>query len=214
MVITWLGQACFRIQSGDLTIVIDPFSKEIGLTPPRFKADVVLVTHSHYDHSNAESLTGEPFVITGPGEYETKGIYVRGIETFHDTSEGKERGMNTIYRIEAEDIRLLHMGDFGEAEMRSETLEEVGDIDILMVPVGGKYTIDAETAAKVAKQVESKIIVPMHYKVPGLKVGLEGVEPFLKETGASKVEAQERLTLKKKDLLEEKAAGVVLLKMS
>ena len=214
MVITWLGQACFRIQSGDLTVVVDPFSKEIGLTPPRFRADVVAVTHSHFDHSNAEALTGEPFLITGPGEYETKGIYVRGIETYHDESEGRERGMNTMYVIEVEDIRILHMGDFGEREMRPSTLEEVGDIDVLMIPVGGVYTIDAEAAARIVKQVEPKITIPMHYKVPGLKPPLEGVESFLKEMGASKREAQEKLTLKKKDIAEGKGVGLVLLTMS
>lgn len=204
MVITWLGQACFKIQSGDLTLVIDPYSKEIGLTPPRFRADIVLVTHAHYDHSNAESLTGEPFVITGPGEYETKGVSVRGIETFHDASQGKERGMNTMFRIDIEDISILHMGDFGEPDMRAETLEDAGDIDILMIPVGGTYTIDAPHAAKIVQQIEPHIIIPMHYKIPGLKIALDGVEPFLKEMGAAKTEPQEKLTIKKKDL-----AGIV-----
>ena len=214
MVITWLGQACFRIQSGDLTLVVDPFSKDIGLTPPRFRADIVLVTHSHYDHANAESLAGEPFVITGPGEYETKGISVCGIETFHDAAGGKERGMNTIYRIEVENTSILHMGDFGEPQMRAETLDEAGDIDILMIPVGGKYTIDSSEAAKIVKQIEPKIVIPMHYKIPGLTVALESVEAFLKEMGASKAEPQEKLTIKKKDIVESKGGGVVLLKVS
>ncbi len=214
MVISWLGQACFRIQSGDLTLVVDPFSKDIGLTPPRFRADVVMITHSHYDHANAESLAGEPFVITGPGEYETKGISVCGIETFHDAVQGKERGMNTIYRIEVEDVSILHMGDFGEPQMRAETLDEAGDIDILMIPVGGKYTIDSSEAAKIVKQIEPKIVIPMHYKIPGLTVALESVEAFLKEMGASKAELQEKLTIKKKDIVENKGGGVVLLKVS
>jgi len=214
MVITWLGQACFRIQSGDLTLVIDPFSKDIGLTPPRFRADVIMVTHAHYDHSNAESLTGEPFLIAGPGEYETKGVSIRGIETYHDASKGKERGMNTIYRIEVEDINILHMGDFGESEMRAETLEEVGDVDILMIPVGGKYTIDSDGAAKIVNQIEPKLTIPMHYKIPGLKIQLDGVDSFLKEMGASKTEAQEKLTVKKKELADQKAEGVFLLKVS
>jgi len=214
MVITWLGQACFKIQSGDLVVVVDPFSKDIGLTPPRFRADVVLVTHSHYDHANAESLTGEPFVVTGAGEYETKGISVRGIETFHDAVQGRERGMNTVYRIEVENTSILHMGDFGEPEMRAGTLDEAGDIDILMIPVGGKYTIDASEAAKIVKQIEPKIVIPMHYKIPGLKVALEGVEAFLKEMGASKAEPQEKLTIKKKDIAEHKGGGVALLKVS
>lgn len=212
MVITWLGQACFKLQSGDLTIVIDPFSKDIGLTPPRFRSDLVLVTHSHYDHANAESLTGEPFVINGPGEYEVKNVYVHGIETYHDEVQGKERGMNTVYKIEAEGLRIAHMGDFGEKELRDTTVEELGDVDILMVPVGGKFTIDSEGAAKAVKKIEPRLCIPMHYKIPGLKIALDGVEAFLKEMGTAKVEAQEKLTIKKKDLGEDEKTKVIVLK--
>lgn len=211
MVIQWLGQACFKIQSGDLTVVIDPFSKDIGLTPPRFRADLVLVTHSHYDHANAESLTGEPLVISGPGEYEAKGIYIHGIQTFHDMSQGKERGLNTIYKVEVEDMKLLHLGDFGEDKMRDETLEAVGDTNILMIPVGGKYTIGGAEAAAVMKQVEPRFVIPMHYKIPGLKIGLEGPEQFLKEMGAAKTTAQEKFVVKKKDIGEEEKTEVILL---
>ncbi len=212
MVISWLGQSCFKLQSGDLVIVIDPFSKEIGLTPPRFRSDLVLVTHPHYDHSNAESLTGEPFLISGPGEYEVKGVYVRGIQTYHDKTQGKERGLNTIYIIEAEDMRILHLGDFGEEKMRDETLDSAGDTDILMVPVGGKYTIDGEEAAAVVKQIEPRFVIPMHYKIPGLKAALEGPEQFLKEMGAAKQVPQEKFSVKKKDIGEEEKTEVVLLR--
>ena len=212
MVITWLGQACFKIQSGDLTVVIDPYSKDIGLTPPRFKTDAVLVTHDHHDHSNAESLAGEPMVIRGPGEYEVKDVYVLGLETYHDEVQGKERGLNTIYKIEIEGMRVAHLGDFGEKEVRDETLEGLGDVDILLIPVGGKFTIDAEGAARAVKKIEPKIVIPMHYKIPGLKINLDGVEEFLKEMGAAKIEAQDKLTIKKKDLGEDEKTKVVLMK--
>lgn len=212
MVITWLGHACFKIQSGETVIVVDPYAKEVGLTPPRFRADIVLVTHPHYDHSNKETLTGDPFIITDPGEYETRGVYIQGIQTFHDTVEGKERGLNTIYKIECEGIRLLHLGDFGEKEMRSETLEDIGTIDILMTPVGGKYTIDGEGATRVVHQIEPQFVIPMHYKIPGLKIAIDGVEPFLKEMGATKIEAQEKFTIKKRDIAEKEKTEVVLLK--
>lgn len=193
-------------------VIVDPFSKEIGLTPPRFRADVVLVTHGHFDHSNHESLTGDPFLISGPGEFEVKGVYVSGIETFHDEMEGKERGMNTVYKIEMEDIKILHLGDFGEKELRNETLERIGDVDMLLVPVGGKYTIDAETAAKVVKQLEPRFVIPMHYKIPGIKVSLDTAEDFLKEMGATKAIPQEKLVLKKKDIGEDEKTEVVVLK--
>jgi L-ascorbate metabolism protein UlaG (beta-lactamase superfamily) len=211
MVITWYGQACFKIQSGELVIAIDPFSKEIGLTPPRFRADLVLVTHSHYDHSNSQAIAGDPFLISGPGEYEVKGVYVRGIETFHDANQGKERGKNTIYTLDLEELRLLHMGDFGEAKVRDETLEQIGAVDVLMLPVGGVYTIAAEEAARLAKQIEPAIVIPMHYKIPGILPKLEGVEKFLKEMGAGATTPQEKLTLKKKDVSEDKPTQVMML---
>jgi L-ascorbate metabolism protein UlaG (beta-lactamase superfamily) len=212
MVITWYGQACFKIQSGDLVIAIDPFAKEIGLTPPRFRADLALVTHSHYDHSNTASLAGDPFVVSGPGEYEVKGAVIRGIQTVHDRVLGKERGLNTAYRLEVEGIALVHMGDFGEERAREETLELLGDVDVLFVPVGGTYTIDAQDAARVTKQIEPAFVVPMHYKLPGVKADLAGVEPFLKEMGSAKAEPAEKLVLKKKDIPEESRITVVVLK--
>jgi len=212
MVIQWYGHSCFKLQSGNLVIVIDPFSKEIGLTPPRFRADIVLITHDHYDHAGAQSLTGEPFIISGPGEYEVKGIYVEGIETFHDKSRGRERGMNTVYVIELEDLRVAHLGDFGEGEMRHETLEKIGDIDILLIPVGGTYTIDGKEAARLVKEIEPRFVIPMHYKIPGLAIKLEGPEIFLKEMGAENVEAQDHFTVKKRDIGEEEKTEVVVLK--
>ena len=212
MVITWYGQACFKIQSGDLVIAIDPFGKEIGFTSPRFKTDIALVTHGHHDHANLDTLAGEPFAIVGPGEYEVKGVFIRGIETFHDTVRGKERGLNTIYSIEVEGIRILHLGDFGEEKMREETLDAIGDVDILMIPVGGVYTIEGDTAARVARQIEPAIVIPMHYKIPGLKPNLQGVETFLKEMGVKDTAAQDKLTIKKKDIPEDGKMTIIVLK--
>ncbi len=212
MVITWYGHACFKIQSGDLVIVVDPYAKEIGLTPPRFKADIVLVTHGHADHNNAETLAGNPFVVSGPGEYEVSGVTIIGIETFHDAVSGKERGMNTIYKITVEGVTLLHMGDFGEQEIREATLDSIGDVDVVMIPVGGTYTIDGERAEKIVRQLEPAYVIPMHYKIPGLKFSLDTADAFLKSIGAAKVEPVEKLTLKKKDIGEDKKTEVVVLK--
>lgn len=210
MVIQWYGQSCFKISSGDIVIAIDPFSKDIGLAPPRFRADILLVTHEHYDHNNVDTIPDGVFIINGPGEYETKGVYVEGISTFHDAKEGKERGLNTMYKILVEDIKLLHMGDFGEEALREETFEAVGDIDILMIPVGGKYTIDGEGAAAIVKQLEPRYVIPMHYKTHGLKVSLDSADIFLKEMGVKNAATQEKFVVKKKDIEGEKTEVVIL----
>jgi L-ascorbate metabolism protein UlaG (beta-lactamase superfamily) len=210
MNISWYGQSCYKIDTKDAVLAIDPYGKEIGLTPPRFQADLVLVTHQHPDHSNAASIAGEPRVITSPGEYEVKGVAVRGIPSFHDREEGRERGPNTIYRIDAEGMSLVHLGDFGEEKLREETLEAIGDVDILFVPVGGTYTVDGNTAAKIVNQIEPRVVIPMHYAIPGLSVKLDAVEPFLKAYGAQGAEKLDKLVIKKKDLPEDTTRVVVL----
>ena len=211
MIITWYGHSCFKIQSGDLVLVTDPFAKEIGLTPPRVRADIVTVTHSHFDHANAESLSNEPFVIIGPGEYEVRGVSVQGIETFHDAESGATRGLNTVYSIRIEDLAIAHLGDFGESELRPETADALGDIDILMIPVGGTYTIDAKAAAKIVKRLEPRFVIPMHYSLKGLSFKLDPVDAFLKEMGVGAVEPMEKFVVKKKDIgIEEKTDVVVL----
>lgn len=211
----WKGQSCFEIiasqQKGEqVKIVIDPFSEEIGLKLPKMEADILLVTHGHSDHSNAKEIGGDPFLIENPGEYERKDVFVRGIASYHDDKEGKERGQNTIYTIEAEELRLCHLGDFGQADLTPEQLETIGDIDILMVPVGGNSTIDAKGAVKVISQIEPRIIIPMHYNAPKLKVKLDDLDKFLKEMGRKAVEPQPKLLIKKKDLSVEEEKVVVL----
>ena len=213
MIITWYGQSCFKIQSSELVIVIDPFSKDIGLTPPRFRADIALVTHQHSDHNNLDSITGNPFTIASPGEYEAKGAYIHGIQTFHDAKKGQERGLNTIYVIEVEGIRILHLGDFGEADVSNAAfLEQIGEIDILLIPVGGTYTIDGEQAAKLSKEIEPSYCIPMHYNVPGLKVSLADNTQFLKEMGIRSIEPQDKLTIKKKDIVRDEKTICCVLK--
>jgi len=185
MNIQWYGQSCFRIETKEASILIDPFSKDIGLKSPRLKDDLVLVTHNHYDHNNLDNVNPEALVISNPGEYERKGISVRGISSFHDKSGGTERGLNTIYVIRAEGMNICHLGDLGQEELTDLQIETIGDIDVLMIPVGGTYTLDSKEAAHVVSQVEPKIIIPMHYKVNGLKISLDSSDKFTKEIGLS-----------------------------
>jgi len=171
---------------------------------------LLLITHYHQDHQNVKAIKGQPFIIEGPGEYEVKGAFIRGIDSYHDNVKGRERGKNTIYSFQVEDIRTCHLGDLGQKELTEEQVEKIGEIDILMIPVGGNFTISAEEATKIINQLEPTIIIPMHYKIPRLTVKLDGPEKFLKKMGTKSPERLEVLSIKKKDLPEE--IKIILLK--
>jgi len=210
MVITWYGQSCFKIQSGETVVFTDPFNKDIGLVPPRGLAHIVTISHDHQNHNNFESLTGEPLIIDGPGEYETKSVNIKGIFSYHDETEGKKLGTNTIYVIEIEGVKICHLGDLGQKKLTDEQLEEIDEADILMIPVGGNHTIDGETATEIINQIEPRIVIPMHYKISGLTAKIDNADLFLKEMGVSKKEAVDKLTIKKKDLPQEETEVVVM----
>ena len=213
MVISWYGQACFKLSSGSQTLIIDPFEKGIGLTPPTGEATMVLVTHDHSDHNNVGSLKGSPFIIDGPGEYEYQGTRVRGLRSYHDDKKGADRGANTIYVIRMEGLRVVHLGDLGQTELTDKQVENIGSVDVLMVPVGGQFTINGSEAPAIVNQIEPRVVIPMHYAQPGLKVKLDGVDVFLKEMGVKDIEAQDKLTIKKSALAEEGKTEVVVLKV-
>lgn len=212
MIITWQGHSCFKIQdkvgTDGITLVTDPFDKSVGLKVPNFEADIITVSHNHADHNNVSALRGKPFVINTAGEYDVKGVLVEGIHSFHDDKEGKERGENIIYRIEIEDISLVHLGDLGK-ELDNKQLERLERTDVLFVPVGGKYTIDAKKAVEVISQLEPRIVIPMHYMIPGLKIDLDGVDKFIKELGVEPTR-EEKLKISKKDLPSEDMELVLL----
>ena len=200
MIITYYGVTCFKIQSGDVVLAIDPYSKEAGLTPPRFETDIVLSTRNNPMSNNTSALAGNPFTVTSPGEYETKAIGVEGVAA----------GDHTIYIIEWEGMRLCHVGALNEKELPDETRERIGTPDILFVPVGGGSAIDAEEAVHLINAIEPRIVVPMHYAFPGFSaLPLGAVDAFLKEIGSSPA-PEERLTLKKKDVPQEEMKVVVL----
>lgn len=214
MTITWLGQACFKIKTESTTIVIDPYDEKVGFELPKFLADLVLVTHGHFDHANSAAFPDAKKVITHSGEYQFDTIAIRGISTFHDTVQGRQRGMNTIYKIEIDGISLLHMGDFGELELRPETLQEIGHVDILMLPVGGTYTIDGVQAAHVARQVDAVITIPMHYLIDGLEIPLDGNQSFLDAMENKDTQALNELQITKEDLTQMTNTVIVLSRVS
>lgn len=207
MKITWHGRSCFKLlvksnNNDKITILIDPFDKETGLNPPRGSADIVLITHDHHDHNNLKAVSGTPFVINGPGEYDVKGVAIRGVYSYHDNSKGSERGINTIYVIEAEDMEICHLGDLGQEELADEQLDKIGEVDILMVPVGGTYTINGEGAVKIINQIEPSVAIPMHYRISGVDNKFDKVDDFLKEIGVRQ-ETMGEYNVKKLDLGEE-----------
>ena len=219
MQIIWHGQSCFQIissrgKNNHVNIVIDPYSEDIGLKVPKLEADILLVSHGHHDHNNVKAVGGNPFLVSGPGEYEIKEVFIQGIPAFHDSSSGKERGTNTIYTIEAEELRLCHLGDLGQKELTPEQIDKIGQVDILMIPVGGVYTISAKEAVKIMSQIEPNIIIPMHYQLPKLNPPaggkLDGLDKFLKTMGIKKLDSLPKLSIKKKDVLPEEAKIIVL----
>lgn len=216
MQIQYYGHSCFKIitkpggrATDDVVVFFDPFTKEVGLRPPQGHADVVFVSHGHRDHNNVDALKDEPVVINSPGEYSVRGINVVGIDSFHDDVEGVTRGRATIYLLETEDLKICHLGDLG-TDLNAKQLDEIDGVDILMIPVGGNYTIDAKKAAEIARKIEPAIVIPMHYKLPGSTVEIVDEKKFLEEMGVSAGEKMGKLTIKKKDL-EGKKLEVVLM---
>ncbi len=202
MEITWLGQACFKIEDKDISIVIDPFDPKLGLRLPKnLKANLLLITHEHYDHNYRQGVSGNPYIIDSPGEYEISGATITGIPAFHDKKQGQERGKVTIYVVEFEGVTFCHLGDLGQ-DLTDEEIDKLGTIDILMIPVGGIYTINGEEAAKIVGEVEPKIVIPMHYKIPGIKEPLDPLEKFTQKINI-KVEELDKLKIKASNLPQE-----------
>ncbi len=183
MKIKWLGHACFLVTSGNgVRVITDPYAVGGGIEydPITEAADVVVVSHDHGDHSNVAAVQGSPEVVRGSGTSTAKGIQFRGIATWHDSSQGKQRGANTVFCFSLDDMELCHLGDLGHA-LTSEQVREIGAVDILFVPVGGFYTIDAREAGQVCRELKPGLVIPMHFKTPGCTFPIADVEGFLKE---------------------------------
>ena len=216
--IYWYGQSCFKIKSKNATVVVDPFNPDfVGLKLPRIEADIVCISHGHEDHNflsvvkstetkdpiDATISTGKPFVIEGPGEYEISGVNIVGIASFHDDKNGEERGENTSYQILIDGVSIVHLGDLGQKKLTQTQIEAISTCDVLMIPVGGVYTIEAKDAPDIIASLEAKIVVPMHYKINGLKFELAPVSDFMKVMGKENIEAVPKLSVAADKLPEE-----------
>jgi L-ascorbate metabolism protein UlaG (beta-lactamase superfamily) len=214
MVITWYGLSSFKIVSGTSTLITDPFAKTAGPTPPRGTADAVISSNLNVPtYNNTEPVSREgTFIINGPGEFDVKGLFVRGIAAAGDPAQ-KTDGFDhtTIYNIRMEDLRLGFLGSLKQKELTDAQLEAMGDIDILFVPAGGNTVCDAEQAVAITNQLEPKYVIPMHYAQAGIKIKLDKLEVFLKEIGQAKKSPQDKLTTKKSALPEGDTTEVVVL---
>jgi L-ascorbate metabolism protein UlaG (beta-lactamase superfamily) len=199
MEITWYGQSCFRLRSKGLAVITDPYNPEIGLKVPRMSATIITVSHDHADHNHIAAVKSGAFVISGPGEYEIQGIFVLGIATFHDAKDGQESGRNTAYRIEFEDLSICHLGDLGHIP-NQEQIELLTGADILLVPVGGHSTLNAAMAAEVVNLLEPRIVIPMHFKIPGIETALDSPKRFLSELSIEQPEKLDSLTISRTEL--------------
>lgn len=214
MEIKYLGHSSFLIRSKDAKLIIDPFDSSIGIKFPKSEADIVAVTHQHIDHNASGQIQGNPLIIDMPGEYEKKGVRIFGYRYFHDKKKGLERGGVVLYKIETEGISILHCGDLG-AIPEDSLVDQIDGIDILMLPVGGTYTIDSAEAMEVIKKFEPSIILPMHFNSTSLNQNMFGklapLSDFLKKMGAESIIPIPKLVVKKDQLIEE--MKVVLLEV-
>ena len=199
MEIRWLGHACFRIKGRQTTVITDPYPPDLGYSLGKATANIVTVSHQHPGHSYTDGVGGSPRKVTGPGEYEIGDVIIIGIATFHDNDGGSQRGKNTVYLMEVDEVSVCHLGDLGHI-LTNEQVEELGEVDVLLLPVGGLSTINAAMAAQIVRQLEPKVVIPMHYQTQAVARELEPVDKFLKEMGLSGVVPQAKVSITKSSL--------------
>lgn len=182
MKIKWLGHASFLITSDNgVRVITDPYSRGggIGYGPIQETADVVTVSHKHQDHDNVAAVKGKPVVVDAPAAKNLKGIDFRGVSCYHDGAKGAQRGQNIIFCFSVDGVRVCHLGDLGH-ELDAGKLKEVGEVDVLLIPVGGCYTIDAGQANRVSDAIKPRVVIPMHHKTAKCDYPITGVDDFLK----------------------------------
>ncbi|MDP2641495.1 MAG: MBL fold metallo-hydrolase [Candidatus Yanofskybacteria bacterium] len=207
MQILWKGQTCISLslsrgKQEQVKILIDPFGESTGIKLSPQEADILLVTHGKPE---TKGVKGTPILFSTPGEYEVKDIFIQGI--------GETNG-NVIYTMEAEGMKVCHLGAIQQQELTSGQIEKIGTVHVLFIPVGGGDTIDAQEAARMVSQLEPAVVIPMRYAIPGLKEKLGTVEQFLKTMGVKEGEPQQKVILKQKDVEGEEEMKLIVLKPS
>lgn len=197
--IRWHGHACFEI-TNDITLITDPHDgKSIGIPAPLVTGDIILVSHDHYDHNSVKTVEKEGSkIVTDDRKRNLFDILIKGFESYHDECCGEKRGSNIIFKFVYDDINFCHLGDLGH-DLDESLIQELRDVDILFIPVGGTFTIDADQAWKVISKINPKIIVPMHYKIGGLSLPIAGIEPFLEKNKQKVLKVGNEIDIEKED---------------
>jgi len=198
--IRWHGHACWEI-TNDITVVTDPHDgKSIGIPAPSTAGDIILVSHDHYDHNSTKSVEKEGSkVVTDSRKRNIENIEIKGIDSFHDECGGEKRGKNIIYKFIIGEVSFCHLGDLGH-DLNEGELQQIGDVDILFIPVGGTFTIDAAQAWNIIEKIQPKIIVPMHYKIGGLSLPIASIDPFLEKNKHRLFKVGNEIDIEKEDL--------------
>ncbi|GIW07585.1 MAG: Zn-dependent hydrolase [Dehalococcoidia bacterium] len=199
MELTWLGHACFRLRSREATIVTDPYEAGSGYPTLKLTANIVTVSHADPRHSAAAAIGGSPRVIDRPGEYEIAGVPIIGVRTYRDREKGATLGKNVSFVFTVEDMQIGHLGNLGHVP-NAEQAEALTGLDVLLIPVGGRVTLDAKLAAETISLLQPRLVVPMHFATPREKEDLDGIDRFLREMGLAAAEPQPRLSVTKSSL--------------
>lgn len=209
MKLKWLGHSCFMLTANNgIKVLMDPFSEGWGYKAPSVEADIVTVSHQHQDHNNTRAVKGPFTLIDKPGSYDKNGVDIIGIATAHDSAGGAQRGKNIVFKVTMDGVNVCHCGDLGHL-LTPEQIRHIGKVDVLLIPVGGFFTIDANTSAKVVGQLSPAATIPMHYKTINVKLPIQGVEPFIKAMGGAKKLDVQEIELTPESM--EKYAGVIVL---
>ena len=209
--IRWHGHSCFEI-TNDVTIVTDPHDgRSIGIPAPTITADIILVTHNHYDHNSVKTVQKDTSkIITDERKRTIENIQIMGIPAYHDNAHGERRGGMILYKFISDDVTFCHLGDLGH-ELDEKTIQQIGKIDILFIPVGGNYTIDAEQAWRVVQALKPKITIPMHYRIEGLSIPVAGVDSFLEKNKYKVLKVGNEIDIEKDELPKEPEVWVFTL---
>jgi len=200
MKIKWLGHSCFLLTSNSgVRVLTDPFDEQVGYELPAVETDVVTVSHDHFDHNHVSVVKGNFACIDKPGKFSERGIDITGVSTFHDENGGAKRGTNIVFKFDIDGIRVCHCGDLGHL-LTPEQIKEIGEVDVLLLPVGGVFTVDAAGAYEVAKQLKPAVTIPMHFKTEMLKFQVDGVDNFLSVAGGGEKAGKQEIELDKDSL--------------